>query len=106
MLSRVLKKIGWKPQAKIEAGAPLRLEDLHMEESPSKNVMHLSAEVMELVELARPLVERWELRDDSVSEQYARADVYSRLIKLAPLAARLDISLAIEKAIRDFRGIP
>ena len=65
-------------------------------------VIWLSTEIIHVAEVARPLVARLD-RLEGVSPEYRRHEVYAALLKRFPHVPAMDVSIAIEYALRRYR---
>ena len=63
----------------------------------------LSTEMLHVAEVARPLVARLD-RLEGVSPEYRRHEVYAELLKRFPHVPAMDVSVAIEYALRRYRS--
>lgn len=66
------------------------------------DIIRLSSETLHVAEVARPLVVRLG-RAEGVSPEYRRHEVYAALLKRFPEVPAMDVSVAIEYALRKRR---
>jgi uncharacterized protein (DUF433 family) len=67
------------------------------------DIIRLSAETIHVADVARPLVARLE-RTEGLSLEYRRHEVYAALLKRFPHVPAMDVSIAIEYALRRYRS--
>lgn len=68
----------------------------------NSDIIRLSPEMLLVASAARPLVEKLDLVE-SVSPEYRRHDVYAALLKRFPHVPAMDVSVAVEYALRAWR---
>ena len=68
------------------------------------DVIRLSLEMLHVSEVARPVVAKLERRSIG-SPEYRRHEAYAKLLKRFPEVPAMDVSVAIEHALRKHRGI-
>lgn len=66
-------------------------------------VMRLTPEALLVSAMARPLVEKLD-KLEGVSPEYRRHDVYAALLKRFPQVPAMDVSIAVEHALRKWRA--
>ena len=66
-------------------------------------VMRLTAEALFVSVVALPLVEKLD-HVEGVSPEYRRHDVYAALLKRFPNVPAMDVSVAVEHALRKWRA--
>lgn len=70
----------------------------------NSDIIRLSPEMLHVAEVARPLVLKLD-RVEGVSPEYRRHDVYAALLKRFPEVLAMDVSIALEYALRQAREV-